>query len=267
MVLFILRILLIIFGKYFVTIATFPRIWKEQINIEEVEKIYLKTKKWEQIMWVYIDNQSEKTVYYFHGNWGSLNIFEYDLKYFSDMGYNVIAYDFPWYWESEGFPYEKDVYECTDLFYNYLLKEKSIKSENIISVGYSIGTAAAVDFANKYTIDKLIIMAPLTSRHEMAKYYVWLNVLKISFNKDSFVSKNKISNIKNPTLIIHGKKDAVIPNYMWNKLFGLSVSQNKIMVNIKDLGHNGILYYKWDKLKPIIDEFLSWNKMEENIEL
>jgi hypothetical protein len=77
-------LLLIIFVKTIQTIATFPAIfvnvqdavWYTKTNIE-FEEINIDDWKWNNINWLYLSAWSwSKTVFYFHGNGGSLNIFE-----------------------------------------------------------------------------------------------------------------------------------------------------------------------------------------------
>jgi fermentation-respiration switch protein FrsA (DUF1100 family) len=40
--------------------------------------------------------------------------------------------------------------------------------------------------------------------------------------KDKYVNKNKIKNIKSPVLVMHGKKDKIVPFYMGKKIYDLA---------------------------------------------
>ncbi len=259
-----LYILLIIFGKKLQTISTFPQTGFEKIKIKWIEKIELNT--WSnKIVWIYLDNNKEKTIYYFHGNGGNLNIFENQIKNIGDLWYNVLSYDYPGYGESTWIPTEDNVYKASELFYNYLLQEKNIKKENIILYWYSIWAAVAVDLAYKKNIKNLILMSPFTSRYEMGKHMFWFNLPKYFFLKNSFVSEEKIKHIKSSLLIIHGEKDKLIPFYMWEKLYQNAKTKEKFFVIVENAWHNNISYKFINKINPYIIDFLENKKIPSQI--
>jgi hypothetical protein len=52
------------------------------------------------------------------------------------------------------------------------------------------------------------------------KYYPFFPVKLLL--KDKYESKNKIKNIKFPILVMHGKKDKIIPFYMGEAIYNLA---------------------------------------------
>ena len=51
------------------------------------------------------------------------------------------------------------------------------------------------------------------------KYYP---IFPVSFLlKDKYETKNKIKNLNSPTLVMHGKKDKIVPFYMGEKIYDL----------------------------------------------
>jgi|TARA_Y100001960_G_C14501621_1_gene741910 pimeloyl-ACP methyl ester carboxylesterase len=80
-----------------------------------------------------------------------------------------MAYDYPGYGKSTGFPYKENVDEFSKLFYEHIQSEKGINEENLILWGYSVGTAVVSDFASKNNFEKLILVSPLASRYDMSE--------------------------------------------------------------------------------------------------
>ena len=65
-------------------------------------------------------------------------------------------------------------------------------------------------------------------------YYQYLPIKFLL--KDKYNSEKKIKNIKTPILIMHGKKDQIIPFYMGKKLFD-SANNPKFFLQIDDDDH------------------------------
>lgn len=268
---FVVYLVLIIFAQRIVTIFTFPSIY---YNVQEFtwyiktdldfEEINIKTQKGENINWLYVDSKSDKTIYYFHWNWWPLSFFYSEIKYLSELWYNVLAYDYPWYWKSTGFPYKDTVYDFSETFFNHIKQEKGIKEEELIVWWYSIWTAVATDFVYKHDVSKLVLVAPLSSRFDMSKSFIWFTAQKILFLKDSFISYKKVRDINIPTLIIHWNADKIIPFTQWKKVFNYSNSKNKYFIELDDFGHNYIISVYGKILKNHFSDFLNkWELSED----
>ena len=84
--------------------------------------------------------------------------------------------------------------------------------------GESLGTAIAIDLASKNNFSGIILESPFTSMETLAKkYYPYLPV-KILL-KDEYDSINKLEKVNSPILIMHGKKDTIVPFDMGNEMF------------------------------------------------
>ncbi len=263
-------LILIIFAKRIETHFTFP--WVSYNTLEnswyiknelDFEEINIKTEDWENINGLYVDWKSDKTIYYFHGNWGSLPFFYSEIIYLRDLWYNVISYDFPWYGKSTGYPYEDVVYKFSETFYEYMKKEKELKDENVIVWWYSIWTAVATDFVFKNpSVSRLVLVAPLASRYDMSEKVFWFVVQKFLLLRNSFTSFEKVRFIDVPTLIIHWNNDKVISFEQWKKVFSNSIAEEKYFIELDNFGHNYIIHAYWEVLKSRILDFL-WNEKED----
>lgn len=254
-------------------ISTFPwyKVQNENQSIDKIlkfdyEEINIDDWFWNNINWLYVDSwiDKSKTVYFFHWNGWPIYYFYNWINYIADFGYNVIVYDYPWYWKSDWIPYKNNITSYSQKFYDYIKKEKNIKNEDLIIWWYSIWTAAWVDFASKNDFDKVLLFSPISSRYDAARHYLWFAVQKLFFMSDSFVNYNLVKNINNDALIVHWTEDWIIPFWHWKKVFE-NYSWNKYFIQINKQGHNNILENNWDYLKIFIKDFLNWNDLWREI--
>ena len=90
-----------------------------------------------------------------------------------------------------------------------------------ILYGESLGTAVAIEIGQNKNFAGMILESPFTSMVEMGKkYYPFFPVQLLL--KDRYESINKIKNINFPVLVMHGKKDKIVPFYMGEKIYNLA---------------------------------------------
>ena len=93
-----------------------------------------------------------------------------------------------------------------------------MNNNQIILYGESLGTGVAVEVGKKNNFNSIILESPFTSIENSAKiYYPYLPVRLLL--KDRYDSINKIKMINTPILIMHGKKDNIVPFSMGKELF------------------------------------------------
>ncbi len=265
-------IILIGFAKTIQSIATFPAIF---VNVQDIvwhidtdldfEEINIKDTKWNNINWLYLAAWTwSKTVYYFHWNWWPLNYFYDEIKYINSLGFNVMAYDYPGYWKSTWFPYKDNVDRFSDTFYKEIKSEKQIKDNELIIWWYSVWTAVATDFANKYNFERLVLVSPFSSRYEMANKTFWFNLAKILFLDDSYNTKLLVKRFIKPVLIIHWNNDKIVPFDQWKKIFEnywALADVDKTFIELDNFWHNYIIDSYWNALKWFFNNFLNWWKL------
>ena len=143
------------------------------------------------------------------------------IALFHSLGYGVLAYDYRGYGDSEGVPSEKGTYRDALAAYDWLVSEKKIAQERIVSFGESLGCAMALELALKRPVRALIIESPFTSIVEMGKeHFPFLPVkLMVSFKYDN---KSRMPGLKVPLLIVHSPQDEIVPFRMGRELFELA---------------------------------------------
>ncbi|MCX7013581.1 MAG: alpha/beta hydrolase, partial [Candidatus Sumerlaeota bacterium] len=91
----------------------------------------------------------------------------------------------------------------------------------IAALGYSIGAAAALDYAAGHPIRRLILIAPFTSVLDMARKIVGWPLCNLAV--DRFDNRARLDELaarspRPPVLIVHGDADPVIPVRMGREL-------------------------------------------------
>ena len=116
-----------------------------------------------------------------------------------------------------GKPTEKGLYQDARSAVDWLINQ-GISEESIIIYGESLGTGVATEISQNDNFAGIILESPFTSIADAAKiYYPYLPIDLLI--KDRYDSLKKIKNINTPILIMHGKKDDVVPFKMGEELF------------------------------------------------
>ena len=183
----------------------------EEIFIETDKKIKLKS--W----FIKKDLNKFKTILIFHGNAGNLFNRVYKLNELNKLDVNILLISWRGFSGNKGKPTEKSLYHDAEEAVKWLNNRGAI-SKNIILYGESLGTGVATELGTSNAFGGIILESPFTSIANAAKiYYPYLPVNIIL--KDRYNSIGKIKNITTPILIMHGKKDNIVPQKMGLELY------------------------------------------------
>ncbi len=266
-------ILLFIFARNIETAFTFPG---KDINLKQLsnhpagliaaETVDITAPSGNNIHGIYIDNGASKTVYYFHGNGAPMDHFYTEMRYIADLGYNLISYDFPGYGKSTGKPTQQEILDFSNSFYDAMQQKLRFKDADVIIWGYSVGTATAIDFAKDKDFDSLVLFAPLASRYDMSAKVFGFPLQKLFFLPNTYVSVESIQEIDEPTFIIHGNRDTVVPFEQGKRVYEASLAKNKYFLELDDMGHSLITERYGDVLRWYLHQFLetkTWNPKKQ----
>ena len=186
--------------------------------IPKIEKVSIPTSDNLNLLgWFHKKDISKKTILFLHGNAGSLENRIYKLNHFENFDLNFLIIAWRGFSGNSGKPNEKGLYDDAKSAVNWL-KSKGIKEENIILYGESLGSAVAIEIAQNKKFAGIVLESPFTSMVEMGKKHY--PIFPVSFLlKDRYESINKIKNIHIPVLVMHGKKDSIVPFEMGKKIF------------------------------------------------
>ena len=185
----------------------------EKINIKTEDNIDLKG-------WFHLKDLKKKTILFFHGNAGTLDNRIYKLNFLGNLDINFLIIAWRGYSGSSGKPTELGLYQDAKSAVNWL-NLRGIAEKNIILYGESLGTSVAIEIGQNKNFAGIILEAPFTSMVDTGKKYYPFFPVKLLL-KDKYESKNKIKNIKFPILVMHGKKDKIIPFYMGEAIYNLA---------------------------------------------
>ena len=135
----------------------------------------------------------------------------------NELNVNVLIISWRGFSGNKGSPTEKNLYSDAKKAVKWL-NENGVNNENIVLYGESLGTGVAVELAQNKKFNSIILESPFTSIANAAKiYYPYLPIELLI--KDRYDSINKIKNIKVPIMIMHGKKDDIVPQSMGKELY------------------------------------------------
>ncbi len=163
------------------------------------------------------DAKDQPTLIFFYGNAMCLAWSGDLIDRFRHLGFNVICPDYPGYGASSGKPSEKGCREAALAVHDYLVKEQHVETKRIVVMGWSLGSAVAIDLAARREVGGLAVFSAFTSMVEMArKNFPFVPVSLLLRHR--FESLEKIPSITVPTLIGHGKVDPLVPFSMGERL-------------------------------------------------
>jgi len=196
---------------------------------------------------------SKGLILYLHGNGGTINSWGEIAPTYTDLNYDLFILDYRSYGKSEGkIQSQEQLFTDHQLVYNHL---KSLYNENnIIVLGYSIGTGFAAKLASQNNPCLLILQAPYYSLSDMMRHtypFVPTFMLKYKLKTNEYL---KTCNI--PIVLFHGTNDEVI-YYQSSVKIHEEFKSKTTLISLAEQDHGGItdnLVYK-AKLASILAEY------------
>ena len=167
----------------------------------------------------------------------------------------ILSFDYPGYGLYKNkTPTEKNIYETSQIIFEYVKEKLKFEEKNIIVYGFSLGTGVAFDLAcNKnYNFGGLILQSPFLS--------IFRSLYNIKKTKyfDLFNNCDKAKLLKIKTLFIHGNNDKIVP-YIHGRILSKLIPKKYLYSfhTIDGAGHNDIFTSpNLFLLSEIINEFI-----------
>lgn len=181
-------------------------------------------------------DSSKGLIFYLHGNAGDLSSWGEVAKTYTDLNYDVFIIDYRGYGKSEGeISGQTQLFEDNQTAYNEL--KKKYNEENIIVLGYSIGTGLASKIASTNNPKRLILQAPYYNLTDMMKQH--FSFIPTFILKYKFASNEYLKSCKMPVVIFHGNQDEVI--YYGSSLkLKEEFKKQDTLITLNGQGHNGM---------------------------
>jgi len=168
-----------------------------------------------------------------HGNAEDLGSASQFMDRFAEVGFGVMAYDYPGYGLSDGEPSEDGCYQAANLVYDHLTGALGHDSSEVVLVGQSLGSGPSCWLAERVEHRSVVLISPFLSIYRI--------VTRVPlFPGDRFSNVDAIENMYQPLLIIHGKQDAVVPFWHGERLYQLSHAREKQLIALEEAGHNSL---------------------------
>lgn len=185
---------------------------------------------------LFTSDSTKGLLFYLHGNAGALNSWGSVAKRYTDLNYDVFILDYPGYGKSEG-SIKSQAKLFGDIQMAYDEMKKRYKEENIVILGYSIGTGLAAKLASANHPRLLILQAPYYSLTDMMRHTY--PIIPTFILRYKFQTNEYLKNCQMPVVIFHGNQDEVI--YYGSSLkLKKGLKRTDTLITLNGQGHNGI---------------------------
>jgi len=186
--------------------------------------------------WYLPVNEAKQVILFFHGNGGNISHRGNSLDIFHSLGLNVLIIDYRGYGKSTGTMSEQGLKFDAMAAWQYLVKQRGFKPEDIVIFGRSLGGAVATQLATQVNEKALIVESTFSSANDMASIMMPL-ISNFIYLRYDFNTEKIINQVNSPVLLMHSKDDDVIPYELGEKVFAAAKSP-KYFFELHG-GHNG----------------------------
>jgi uncharacterized protein len=231
------------------------------LNVEQVEwtlrpeeeLIWQKTARNERIGLIIRPPSSKQSwIVFFYGNGMTLGGTAHIRERLGNAGYGVVCVEYAGYGVSSGTLSEHGCYRAADAAITYLQRERSAALDQLALVGWSLGSAVAMDQASRRRLRAQVLLSPLTSLFAATLDLAHLG--KAAFSAGPFNALSKAKSVDCPTLIVSGTNDILTRPWMANELTK-AMGRHARLIDLSGVGHNDMLI-TGDRLWDVVIDFL-----------
>lgn len=176
-------------------------------------------------------------ILYLHGNVGDNGRSLHQTRSIQSLGFDLFLVDYRGFGKSEGeIGSEKDMTEDFQVVYDHLKQDYA--EEDILVVGYSLGSGPASFLAANNDPRAVVLVAPYTSLTAMKNQFLWMFpdfLLKYGLN-----NRKHLAAASSPVYLLHGTNDELIPLAMSEELETLNEERIQL-VEMPNVGHRGAI--------------------------
>ena len=167
------------------------------------------------------------------------------VREFAGRRTGFLLIDYPGYGICEGRPNPQSILENSERALQALLEQKRWKlgAEALCVLGHSLGGAAALQFAAKHPVRKILVVSAFTTIDDMVRAQIHFSLGRLLRHRFDNVTSLKaiLSQNQAPEIyIFHGEADEVIPLKMGRALAQLDGNRIKF-VEIPRARHNDVI--------------------------
>ncbi|MEW5909245.1 MAG: alpha/beta fold hydrolase [Thermodesulfobacteriota bacterium] len=183
-----------------------------------------------------------------HGNAERIDFWPEILRPFTRLGIGVFLVEYPGYGRSEGKPSQSGITETFERAYDVLAARPDVDLKRIILFGRSLGGGVVCALAERRPVSGLILMSTFTGIRAFALRYLFPPFLV----RDPFDNLTAVGKYHGPILVIHGRRDEVVP-FRHGEILHRHARNSRLVVY--DAGHNDCPP-DWDQFWKDVELFL-----------
>lgn len=183
-----------------------------------------------------------------HGNGELIDHWLAEMRAIADRGLAVLLVEYPGYGHSEGRPTRSSIAQTFEAAFDSLSSAVA-EGTPVVGWGRSLGGGAITDLARSKHLDALVLQSTFTSAAAMARRSGAPGFLI----RDRFDSESALSGYAGPVLVLHGRRDEVIPF-----AHGVRLSEAREGIRFEEIpyGHNEVGFV-WPEIVGLVDGFLA----------
>jgi pimeloyl-ACP methyl ester carboxylesterase len=191
-------------------------------------------------------------IVFFYGNGMTVTDTGGIRRWLGSKGYGVACVEYAGFGISSGSPSEHGCYRSADSAIAYLQQQASTTPDQVTLIGWSLGSAVAIDLASRRDVRAQVLLSPLTSLFATALDLAHLG--KTTFAIGPFNALSRAKSIDCPTLIVSGSEDALTRPWMADELTK-AMGSHAWQVSLPGVGHNEMLR-SGGRLWSVLEDFL-----------
>lgn len=194
----------------------------------------------------WVESSDSPTILFFHGNGETASSYEPIAPLYNRRGLNLFVADYRGYGASDGEPTVRNMLlDAHAIFRSFkqIIGEKGMKTRTYI-MGRSLGSMPAIELARSYPdeIPGLIVESGSANNFRRLCESLGIPINEAIFGSESpFLNRVRIREARQPTLIIHGECDTLVPLSEGKELYRNSGAKDKKLIIIPGAEHNDIM--------------------------
>jgi uncharacterized protein len=182
---------------------------------------------------------------FMHGNGELADYWVEEFATARRWGFGVLLVEYPGYGRAPGSPSERSITGASLALYDWAANDARVDPKRIVAYGRSLGGGAAVRVAVNRPVAALILESTFTSVADFAARFMAPALII----RDAFDSRTSLASYRGPLLVMHGRRDTIVPLAHGRELAGLVPGATFVEL---ECGHNDC-----DRNWRLLSEFLA----------
>lgn len=233
--------------------------WDVELDGIKPEDIWFRAKDDSQLHgWFFKVPGAKHTVLFSHGNTGNMTGRPNLVRLLLQCGLSVFIYDYRGYGRSDGRPSIPGICEDGVAAFDYLVRERDLKTHEIILYGESLGCAVSCQIADRRPCGGMILQSGFASLRKIGCDHIPFVKMypNLFFPRPLLDSAEVLAKFKEPLLMIHGQQDPVVPFSHAEYLFDRA-AEPKCLIKIPQATHSDIWYVAPEQYVAGVKKFLA----------